>query len=672
MTYQPPALDAELAHADWQGIEHLLDELTLLARQDATTAAVFYRTLLERLITALDADAGAIWSSASGASVRLAHHNARNTAAAQLARELLAERTATVEQVLREAKPRTAGPFTAGGQNSWLIVDPGAVDAASAKGLAIELLTKHDIAPAAARAYVRVLAAVSELAEDFERRCELRSLRAAANSWHQYDQYAQQVHRSLDSEQASFAVVNEARRVVGCDRVSLLEVRGRAVSVAAVSGVDTLDRRSPAIRALETVGRRAAPYGEPIWYHDGATDLADELLAPLEAYLEQAQARVLAIVPLLEPADLDQGEVEHATRRVIGLLVAEHFHGTTSPDTFRDRLMAVCGHSAVALHNAQVHSRMPLARVSCVLGHLRWLTSARQLPKTVLALLMVAAVTGLLVFVPAEFEIEAKGELQPRERREVFASDDGVVAELMVTAGEKVTAGEPLIQLRKPELDLELRRVLGELETHQKQLASVRAERLQDGPSTVDGPRRRDPHELAAEEEELKAKLAGLEAQQKILESQLAALTIRSPIAGQTLTWNVEQLLAARPVERGQALLSVANVDGPWDLKLRVPDDRAGYVLAAREELGPELHVTFMLTADPNQNLTGKLADLALATELDAEQTSTVAATVTFDRNDAAGLRPGATAVAKVYCGQRSLGFVWFHDLYEYLRSWWW
>jgi hypothetical protein len=78
------------------------------------------------------------------------------------------------------------------------------------------------------------------------------------------------------------------------------------------------------------------------------------------------------------------------------------------------------------------------------------------------------------------------------------------------------------------------------------------------------------------------------------------------------------------------------------------------------------------LTADPAHAVTGVLAKFAVATELDAQQESTVAATVEFDRQAVGGLRPGATAVAKIYCGRRSLGFVWFHDLFNYLRSWWW
>jgi multidrug efflux pump subunit AcrA (membrane-fusion protein) len=671
MSYQPQALDVELPQANWQAIEQLLDDLADLARQETTKATDFYRTLLERLLAALDAGGGAIWSASTDKGVRVTRQLARNEAVKQLASALGEMRIAIIEKALQTARPQTSDLSGPGAQHIWSVVHPAAEDKSLSRRIVVELLTEQEVTPAAARAYSRVLCAVCELAEDYERRCELRQLRNSADAWQQYEQFSQQVHRSLELEQAAFALANESRRVIDCDRVSVLEIRGRAVSVAAVSGVDILERRSPAIRALEQFCRRAAAYGEPIWYYDGAGDLADELLAPLEAYLEQSQARVLAVMPLFDLARTEVNNEKPVPDRVIGLLVAEHFHGTTTPDLFRDRLLAVSGHAASALANAQSHSRMPLARLSRALGCLYWLTSVRHLPKTSLALLSIMAVAGLLAFVPADFEVEAKGELQPRERREVFASDDGVVAELLVTAGQHVEAGQRLVQLRKPELDLELRRVLGELETNQKQLGSIRAERLQDMPRESDG-RRRDPHELAAEEEELRAKIAGLESQKSILNGQLHALAIASPIAGQALTWDIEKLLAARPVERGQALLSVANIDGPWDLELRVPDDRAGYVLTARAELGAELPVRFTLTADPAHAVTGVLANFAVATELDAQQESTVAATVEFDRQAVGGLRPGATAVAKIYCGRRSLGFVWFHDLFNYLRSWWW
>ena len=193
---------------------------------------------------------------------------------------------------------------------------------------------------------------------------------------------------------------------------------------------------------------------------------------------------------------------------------------------------------------------------------------------------------------------------------------------------------------------------------------------MQDAPAG--GQRRRDPHELAAEEEELKATLSGLAGQQAILDEQQHNLTIRSPIAGQAITWNLEQLLSARPVQRGQALLSVADLDGPWVLELQVADDRAGHVLAARETLTPDLEVDFLLPSDPGRKYRGRVIEVAPTTEVNAKQESSVLVTVAFDKNSVPALRPGATAVAHVHCGRRSLGYVWLHDLYDYVQSLWW
>ncbi len=115
--------------------------------------------------------------------------------------------------------------------------------------------------------------------------------------------------------------------------------------------------------------------------------------------------------------------------------------------------------------------------------------------------------------------------------------------------------------LRKPELDLELRRVAGEIQTLEKRLAAVQAERLSNDRDKSDN--RRQPHQLTADEEEIKQQLAGLAHQREILETQQRDLVVRSPIDGQALTWNLEELLEARPVERGQSLLTVADSTGP-------------------------------------------------------------------------------------------------------------
>ena len=53
---------------------------------------------------------------------------------------------------------------------------------------------------------------------------------------------------------------------------------------------------------------------------------------------------------------------------------------------------------------------------------------------------------------------------------------------------------------------------------------------------------------------------------------------------------------------------------------------------------------------------------------LDYDKAS-VLVTVGVDRNQIQGLRPGATVVAHIDCGRRSLGFVWFHGIWETLEK---
>jgi hypothetical protein len=656
--------------ADWQAIEQLLDELAPAARSGMATGE-FYRRLFERLLPAVGARGGAIWTRPSGQPARQVFRAQRSGAAQAPGREVLAHHAAAVNEML-DAKqsrvvapardPSTSTPETTPAE--WLILHP--FDAGTDRQGAIELIDSREVAPAAARSYARILAAVAELVEDVHRQGELSTLRTAAEHWRDYDQFAQRIHRSLDAEQTAFALANEARRVIECDRVSVLISRGKKQRVAAISGVDTLERRSKVVRTLEQLAARCAACGEPVWYHDGVADLPDEILGPLDAYLEESHARAVAIVPLMAP----ENETARPAPRIIGVLIAEHFQALSASEDLRERMAAVSGHAAIALNNALTHSRMPLARVSRGLASVRWLFESRQLPKTAIVLALLTAVAAALALVPADFDIEARGEMQPQVKREIFASDDGVVSELLASANKPVRAGEPLVVLRKAELDLESRRLLGEMQTAERKLASLRAERLQDAPA--DPEHRRDPHQLAADEEELKITLAGLAAQQKILDEQHEALTIRSPIDGQALTWNIDQLLAARPVERGQALLSVADLSGPWVLELHVADDRAGHLLTACDKLQPELESRFLLASDPGHEYRGRVTSIAPTTELDAEQQPTVRVTVAFDKQDVPALRPGATAVAKIHCGRRSLGYVWLHDLFEYVHSLWW
>jgi hypothetical protein len=147
-------------------------------------------------------------------------------------------------------------------------------------------------------------------------------------------------------------------------------------------------------------------------------------------------------------------------------------------------------------------------------------------------------------------------------------------------------------------------------------------------------------------------------------------LRVRAPMKGQVLTWDLDQLLAARPVQRGQTLLTVADVDGPWELELTIPDDQIGHVLEAQAASDRPLEVTFILATDPGVTYDGRIERVAFTTEEKpgAERPS-VTVRVDFDASRIKGKRPGASAIAKVHCGRASLGYVWLHELFEAVQS---
>jgi hypothetical protein len=654
MGFHSLPVDSDPANPDWQQIEDALDHLAEAARS-SPSADAFYRVLLERMVLASGASSSAVWTASRTGELRLA----LQIDAGRVPTVAIARRRQLVEQVLQSGELCRANV-----DEVCVALEPFRSDSRVIG--AIELSHVGLTSPAQQAGQIRILAAMVELTEEYHRHRELSHLRQSEQARADFDRFALGIHRSLVAGETAFAIANDGRRIVACDRASVLVRHGQKYRVAATSGVDVLDRRAKQVRALETLANRAMAVGDPLWYSDGGADLPDEVERPLQGYLDESHARVLAIVPLYAapPPDESPGQP-------IGALVAEQFQTSPHDDQLRDRLTAVAAHAGVALGNALVHTRQPLARTGRALAKLRWLTEARQLPKTSLVAAGIAAIVAALALIPADFDIEAKGELQPKVRREVFASDDGVVSELLAEHGRKVTADEPLVVLRKPELDLELRRVAGEIQTAQKKLAAVQAERLSNTRTSPDD--RRDAHQRTADEEELKEQLNGLQVERDLLTEQREALVVRSPIAGEAITWNVEELLAARPVERGQALLTVADLSGPWVVELHVPDDRTGHVLEARSTAQQPLAVSFALSAEPGVEYQGTLNDLALATDVDDVAGPTVLATVSFDRKQVSGLRPGATVLARIHCGQRSLGYVWLHDLYEFVQThWWW
>ena len=272
------------------------------------------------------------------------------------------------------------------------------------------------------------------------------------------------------------------------------------------------------------------------------------------------------------------------------------------------------------------------------------------------------------MLVPANFRVTCRGQLKPQVERRIFAPRDGRVGQLHADHGDTVTAGQLLATIQSTDLDFEFTRLIGEIQTTTQQLEAVRTSRLGAKPLTAE---QRDEYvRQTAEEERLKKLVAGLQEQKKLLDAELAALQVRSPIAGQVLTWDLAEALQQRPVKRGQRLMTVADTSGPWVLEVEVPDQDAGYVQDASRQIGPDLPVQFILATDPSRTHTGRVARVAQISQPDDQQQLSVTAVVQIDAAEIPQPRAGAGVVARIACGRRSLGYVWLHDLIETVRAW--
>ena len=78
--------------------------------------------------------------------------------------------------------------------------------------------------------------------------------------------------------------------------------------------------------------------------------------------------------------------------------------------------------------------------------------------------------------------------------------------------------------------------------------------------------------------------------------------------------------------------------------------------------------MSFVLATDPAVTYRGSVDRIARTTETAEDGSGTVMVTAGFDRQDVSSLRPGASVIAKIECGRRSLGYVWLRGLIDAIR----
>jgi multidrug efflux pump subunit AcrA (membrane-fusion protein) len=654
---------SDSADSQWIDFESSLGEMARLAKSGIPFDRLA-KSLLDETVHLLAAVGGAVWLGNGAGSLRLEcqlnYHLLNGNPGQGFHPQLLELARTEGETVVVPPGGSTIGTQSVTNPTEFtLLITPLKVDQ-QVVGF-FEVIQRSSQSTAAVRGNRRLLALVSELAADHLRSQEIRQLRNQRYRTQQFEKLTERLHATIDLRSVAYEIANAGRQLIECDRVSVAVRKGRRFKMTAVSGVDTVNRRSNAARRLEELAARVAKAGEIIWYNnDPDEDLAPQIAELLQGHADDVHPRTVGVIPLTAA----QSEQSSLRAPVVGGLIVEQFSSVLD-SAARERAEHVARHSALALANAlryETLPTLPFARLRSERFAQRGLRMS-----TILAGIASILLIASLFFIPTTFNVHAEGALQPEQQQHLFAPFEGQVAAIRVQHGQHVSANETLLELRSTEIDLDSQRIQGEFDVTQKRIAAIESSLLQIDDSDDEDVARMN--QLAAEQEELRQLLASQQEQLATLRAQREKLVIRSPIDGQVLTWDLEKSLSDRPVQRGQLLLSVANLSGPWVAELDVPDNEIGHILNAQKAT-ESTPVSFELATKRGIDFQGVIRRIASRTETGADDRPIVRVTVDVDETEIGELRPGATIFAKIDCGKRKVAYVWFHDVVEAVQGW--
>jgi hypothetical protein len=676
MASDQSSVDRSTIEQTKQQIRGLVNEIAQLCKSDLAPE-VFYSEYLQRVVQALAAVGGAVWVAGEGGQLKLMYQIKLSETLLDRGSEESQRHARLLHHVMRTGDAKLVPPESGaveddsiGNPTRYLLVLSALRSGDQIEGV-VEIFQRPESQPATQRGYLTFVMQMCDLAAEWIKSQKLRHFTDRQSLWAQADHFSRTVHESLDKRLTAYHIANEGRRLIGCDRVSVALRKGRKFVVQAVSGQDLLDARSNIVVALGNLATRVVATGEPLWYTGSTEDLPPQVEEMLHDYVEESFSKTIFVLPIKKPSiEVTQadgrpvtdvpGQV-HDTGEIIGALIVEQIESNVPREVLQPRIDLVHEHSCRALSNSLEHSDLFLMPVWRTLGRASWVLRARTLPKTLAIVGTILVLLIAMAVVPWNFNLKAKGTLQPVETREVFVGVDGLIRNVLVTHGMHVKAGDVLLELENNDLELQYQDVLGRKNETSQQLLTVQKLRLNtDNKLTPD-----DRNRLNGEFLLYQTRLASLDRQLELLKQKRENLTVRSPIDGQVITWDVDKELYLRPVKVGELAMTVANPESDWELVLLMPDKRMIHFNRAQEEFGADLPVSYILATDPNTRHYGKVKEVDRRAELDQEEGHSVKVRADIKMDNLADPRPGATVIADVYCGRRPIGYVWFYQAYE-------
>ena len=671
-----------------QQIRVLASEIEQLAKSDCTEEE-FFEGFLTRSTSALASIGGAIWMLDDQRQLRLRyqinlkqtglaerpaaqtqHHRLLQRVLAKGESTLIAPQSGAIESN-SGAATEEANPAEAANPTDFLLVLAPLMIDQKPVGL-IEIFQRSATGPNTQQGYLRFLNQMGETGSRYLANHRIRSFAAQQQMWHQLEQFIRSIHQGLDSKKTVYTLANESRRLIDCDRVSVALGTGRNCRVQAVSGLDSIERRAGQVKQLNLLAAAVIKTGQPLWYNDQHDALPPQLETKLQRYVDQSHTKMLAVIPLVEAREapaIDRPSKKKKNDKPIGALIVEQLSDSRISSTTQQRVDVVVHHGQLALTNANRYSSIFLMPLWRFLGKVSRIFNVEQRWKTAAVTLTLVAAGLFLTMFPYTFGLSANGRLVPETQFEVFAQTDGTMAEIFVSdTGDTVVQKQQVLGLMKnSDIELAISGIQGQIAEAESRIGA-NAQRRASGKLETN-----EKTELETLIQSDKQEIISLERELQIRQEEQQLLTLTSPSAGRVVNWNVKQNLTNRPVTRGQNLMTIVPPEAVWELELQMPERRLAHLFRAIKDNDEDLKVTFGLVSNPGTEYTGKLISVDRKLDVYSDDGNAALVRVAFENAEIAEelLRTETRVTAKVHCGDRSIGYVIFHELIETVQSKW-
>jgi len=362
----------------------------------------------------------------------------------------------------------------------------------------------------------------------------------------------------------------------------------------------------------------------------------------------QAESKYMGVFPIKGPDG------------VVGALVVEKSTEEPIEQAERKQIEALLVEGGSAISNSLAYRHLPFAPL------LRLAAAARDglYRMSRLRRLVWIAAAVLVVMLPfvltKQVKVVGTAELVPVAARTVYVQHEGVVETVLAAEKQVVAAGELLGRLDTRRLDSDIDGVQSQISGTQIELDREVSQR---GESSL-------AKQLRSTKRQLVAHLETLQAEREQCE-------IRSPVAGMVITPDsaLRQLLG-RPVEAGEALLEVVPTDTDWELIVEVPEDEAGDLLRAYDDLdeGETLAALVILNVAPELKLPARVLSISPRAHVMETGPRTYRNVIRVQVSEPEGLgegiepRQGMEGMAAIECGRRHLFYVVTHEFADFVR----